>query len=223
MAGVQGSRNRGLSGAEPAIARDGCGVVADYSRTHDSAVACFMDDFEACIAHCHSRDAPAGHFPPPYLSGCLSRSAGVLRSSRTHSVSGCLEADVRRTHPRRRTMEIDQGHRVRASSALGGQEKARPRIRGPNGSLSKVFKGCSPHQNIQQFSDLTRHASRGAGRSDSPAAARPATVVADEGRQGDTGIVPVRVAVQTPHRHSQAVTHFGGSRSVLASQPANTP
>ena len=31
-----------------AIARDlAAGVVADYSRTHDSAVACFMDDFEA--------------------------------------------------------------------------------------------------------------------------------------------------------------------------------
>src|SRR5262249_44080075 len=27
------------------------GVVADYGRKYDSAVACFMDDFEACIAH----------------------------------------------------------------------------------------------------------------------------------------------------------------------------
>jgi len=26
-------------------------VVADYGRLHDSAVTCFMDDFEACIAH----------------------------------------------------------------------------------------------------------------------------------------------------------------------------
>ena len=35
-----------------AIARElAAGVVADYSRLHDSAVACFMDDFEACIAH----------------------------------------------------------------------------------------------------------------------------------------------------------------------------
>jgi transposase-like protein len=35
-----------------AIARDlAAGVVADYRRTYDSAVACFMDDFEACIAH----------------------------------------------------------------------------------------------------------------------------------------------------------------------------
>ena len=35
-----------------AIARElAAGVDADYSRKYDSAVACFMDDFEACIAH----------------------------------------------------------------------------------------------------------------------------------------------------------------------------
>src|SRR5213080_1802590 len=35
-----------------AIARElAAGVVADYGRKFDSAVACFMDDFEACIAH----------------------------------------------------------------------------------------------------------------------------------------------------------------------------
>ena len=26
-------------------------MVADYGRNHDSAATCFMDDFEACIAH----------------------------------------------------------------------------------------------------------------------------------------------------------------------------
>ena len=35
-----------------AIARDlAAGIVADYDREHDNAVACFTDDFEACIAH----------------------------------------------------------------------------------------------------------------------------------------------------------------------------
>ena len=35
-----------------AIARElAAGVVADDGRKYDSAVACFMDDFEACIAH----------------------------------------------------------------------------------------------------------------------------------------------------------------------------
>jgi putative transposase len=35
-----------------AIARElAAGIVADYDRKYDNAVACFMDDFEACIAH----------------------------------------------------------------------------------------------------------------------------------------------------------------------------
>ena len=35
-----------------AIARElAAGIVAYYGRKYDSAVACFMDDFEACIAH----------------------------------------------------------------------------------------------------------------------------------------------------------------------------
>src|SRR5262249_1202769 len=34
------------------IARErAAGIVADYGRKYDSALACFMDDFEACIAH----------------------------------------------------------------------------------------------------------------------------------------------------------------------------
>jgi hypothetical protein len=34
------------------IARElAAGVVAEYGPKYDSAVACFMDDFEACIAH----------------------------------------------------------------------------------------------------------------------------------------------------------------------------
>jgi hypothetical protein len=35
-----------------AIARDlAAGLVADYARELPSAIACFEDDFEACIAH----------------------------------------------------------------------------------------------------------------------------------------------------------------------------
>ena len=50
MAGVQGARASGLSGR--AIARElAAGIVADYSREQERGVACFMDDFEACIAH----------------------------------------------------------------------------------------------------------------------------------------------------------------------------
>jgi hypothetical protein len=53
VAGVQGPRHRGLPGAEPQdrpreLAE---GVVADHGATLANAVGCFMDDFEACIAH----------------------------------------------------------------------------------------------------------------------------------------------------------------------------
>jgi hypothetical protein len=35
-----------------AIARElAAGIVADYGREEERGVACFMDDFEACIAH----------------------------------------------------------------------------------------------------------------------------------------------------------------------------
>jgi hypothetical protein len=35
-----------------AIARElAVGVVTDYDRKYNNAVVCFMDDFEACIAH----------------------------------------------------------------------------------------------------------------------------------------------------------------------------
>jgi transposase-like protein len=52
VAGVQGPRAGGLSGAEPGLARElAAGVAAEYGHKYDSAVVCFMDDFEACIAH----------------------------------------------------------------------------------------------------------------------------------------------------------------------------
>ena len=39
-----------------AIARElAAGVVADYGREQERGVACFMDDFEACIAHFDSQ------------------------------------------------------------------------------------------------------------------------------------------------------------------------
>ncbi len=43
-----------------AIARElAAGVVADYGRQYDSAVACFMDDFEACIGFSTARSPNA--------------------------------------------------------------------------------------------------------------------------------------------------------------------
>jgi hypothetical protein len=52
-------------------------------------------------------------------------------------------------------MEVGQGYRIRTPSARGTQDGARSGIRGPSRPQSKALKGCSPDQNIQQFSDLT--------------------------------------------------------------------
>jgi hypothetical protein len=93
-AGVQSPRAGDLSGAEPSDRARPSGIVADYSRKDHSAVACFMDDFEACIAH--------PRFPVTHRRAirttnllerlCLSKNAVVSRSSRTHSASGPFTA-----------------------------------------------------------------------------------------------------------------------------------
>ena len=52
MAGIQGPGHSLLSGASRAIARQlATGIRADYANVLPSALACFEDDFESCIAH----------------------------------------------------------------------------------------------------------------------------------------------------------------------------
>src|SRR6201981_5682 len=71
-----------------AIARElAAGVGSAYGgRKYDSAVACFMDDFEACIAHLRFPVTIGGPFGQrTYLNASLSRNAVVSRSSRTRS------------------------------------------------------------------------------------------------------------------------------------------
>ena len=118
-----------------AIARDlAAGVVADYSRQHDGAVACFMDDFEACIAHLR---LPVTH----------------RRATRATKLLERLLVEERR---RLKIIPNAFGERaVFSPSARGREEGTRSRIRGPTQSHSQALKGRSPNQNIQQFSDLT--------------------------------------------------------------------
>src|SRR6266511_5410099 len=69
--------------------------------------------------------------------------------------ASCSEADVRRAHPRCRTLACCQSHRFRTSADDCGAKTTRSRIRGHAGPQSKTFKGLGRGQNIQQFSDLT--------------------------------------------------------------------
>ena len=126
-----------------AIARDlAAGVVADYSRKHDSAVACFMDDFEACIAHLR---LPVTHRRAIRTTNLLER-LFVEERRRLKIIPNAfgerLEADVWRAHPlRRRWKSI----RSASSSAVsrGREEGTRLRIRGPSQSHSQPSKGAA--------------------------------------------------------------------------------
>ena len=98
-----------------AIARElAAGIVADYGRKYDSAVACFIDDFEACIAHLRFPVTQTGDSNHEFARASLRRGAPptenhsecVRRESR-------LEVDVRRAHPRCGALALCQGHRVR--------------------------------------------------------------------------------------------------------------
>ena len=51
-AGLQGARAGGPTRLRAAPLHElAAGIVADYGREQERGVACFMDDFEACIAH----------------------------------------------------------------------------------------------------------------------------------------------------------------------------
>jgi putative transposase len=62
-----------------AIARDlAAGVVADFATELTTAVRCFADDFEACIAHLRMRSPTAGRSERRTSSSvCSSRSVGA--------------------------------------------------------------------------------------------------------------------------------------------------
>jgi hypothetical protein len=62
LAGLQGPGASRLQAPSCAVARAlAAGVVADYGRDQEPGIACFMDDFEAYIAHVRF---PVTHRPP---------------------------------------------------------------------------------------------------------------------------------------------------------------
>ena len=142
-----------------AIARElAAGVVADYGRDCERAVACFKDDFEACIAHLRM---PVTHRRAIRTTNLLER-LFVEERRRLKIIPNAFgeragaEADVRRADPRRRALAIDQSHRVRAPPDGRRQKGARSGIRGPQWPRFKALSQCPRQQNIQQVADLTQ-------------------------------------------------------------------
>ena len=96
-----------------AIARDlAAGVVADYGRDQERGIACFMDDFEACIAHLRF---PVTHRRAIRTTNLLER-LFVEERRRLKIIPNAfgeravLKLDVRCAHPRGRAMALRQSH-----------------------------------------------------------------------------------------------------------------
>ncbi len=108
--------------------------------------------------HSRRRIAPGNEKPRPTPSFCVRYASDSWPVASMESVVEArlgLRLKYLQSRPRRRTMEVDQGHRVRAAAALGREEGTRSGIRGPSRSKLQAVKGHSPNQNTQQFSDLT--------------------------------------------------------------------
>jgi transposase-like protein len=141
-----------------AIARElAAGVVADYEKELPSAVACFKDDFEACIAHLMM---PVGHRRAIRTTNLLERL--FLEERRRLEIirrrlrrEGRPQAHVRRHDPRRRALAKHQGHRIRTPTNADCQERARRTLRGRERPQQTGLKGDASIQIIQQVSDLT--------------------------------------------------------------------
>ena len=141
-----------------AIARDlARGVVADFERDLPSAVACFQDDFEACIAHLRM---PVTHRRAIRTTNLLER-LFVEERRRLKIIPNASgraprpEADVRRHDPRRRALAQGPLHRVRAPPDRGRQTGTRRRVPGRQHHPTRLSARLHRHRNSQHSSDLT--------------------------------------------------------------------
>ena len=141
-----------------AIARElAAGVVADYGRKYDSAVACFMDDFEACIAHLrfpvtHRRAIRTTNLLERLFVEERRRLKIIPNAFGERAVLKLMFGALIRAAERWRSIKVT---RVRTSADRCRQRRARSGIRGPSRSQNTALKGCAPGENIQQSSDLT--------------------------------------------------------------------
>jgi transposase-like protein len=141
-----------------AIARDlAKGVVADYGRDLPSAIACFEDDFEACIrppAHArHPSPRDQDHEPP---RAPLPRGAPPPEDhpQRLRRAAGA-QAHVRGHDPSRRPLARHQVHRLRAPTDRRRQSGPRPGVQGSHRKSGQPLSTEKHGQLFQQFSDLT--------------------------------------------------------------------
>ena len=139
-----------------AIARDlAAGVVADYGREQERGIACFMDDFEACIAHLRF---PVTHRRAIRTTNLLERLFVEERRRLKIIPNAFGERAVLKLMFGALIRAAERWRSVKSPSSSAGrwprQKRARSGIRGHTG-LAGDHKGCHSRQNIQHFSDLT--------------------------------------------------------------------
>ncbi len=129
------------------------GLVADDQSELPNAVACFMDDVEACIAHLR---LPIGHRRGTRTTNLLERLfvEGRRRLKINPNAFGekavlkLMFGAMIRAAERCRALAGHQGDRVRAPSDGGSQEGTRSGIRGRNRPRCKDVKGSMPTRQI---------------------------------------------------------------------------
>ena len=139
------------------------GIVVDYQASLPSAVACFMDDFEACIAHLR---LPIAHRRATRTTNLLERLfleerrrlKIIANTFGEKAVLKLMFAAMTRAAERWRAVKVTDFER-RQMAALRKDLDAR--IRGQHRPRKRSLKGEASGPIIQQFSDLT-HA--GVGR-----------------------------------------------------------
>ena len=124
----------------------------------DAATVCFLDDFEACIAHLWM---PVRHRKATRTTNRLERLFGeewrrtkVFTNARGRE--GGPEADVHGSRPGLGEVAADRGHRLRAAADGAPEEGTRRGVQGREPTRLDPKTGTTPLRIIQQVRELAR-------------------------------------------------------------------
>ena len=146
-----------------AIARDlAAGVVADYGRELPSAVACFEDDFEACIAHLrmpvtHRRAIRTTNLLERLFLEERRRLKIIPNAFGERPVLKLMFGAMIRAADRWRAIKFTDFERRQIAAVRDGP---RQRVSGPDQCPDTLVGTAEPVPFIQQSSDLTGCSSR---------------------------------------------------------------
>jgi hypothetical protein len=138
------------------------GVVAHYGREHERAVACFMDDIEACIAHLrfpvtHRRAIRTTNLLERLFVEERRRLKIIPNAFGEKAVLKLMFGALTRAAERWRSVKVTE-FECRQLTAI--RNELDQEYEAQVGLKMKSSKECRPSQNIQQLSDLTADPAR---------------------------------------------------------------